>query len=100
MASFEIDTGTERPRRMFSMGFLEVLMDGVMDSLPPNPTQEQIDDVLVQHIIGILRKPKTLETVRFKLVSLFPLLVGLADREPEQFDAILLEYLDRQQTLG
>jgi hypothetical protein len=28
------------------------------------------------------------------------LIAPLADREPDQFDAILLEYLDRQQTLA
>jgi hypothetical protein len=100
MASFEIDTGSDAPRRMFSMGMPEVLMDGVLDSLPTDATQAQIDDRLVQHVMGMLRQPRTLATVRRKLVALLPLLAGIAEREPAQFDAILLEYLDRQQTLA
>jgi hypothetical protein len=99
MASFEIDTGTSPLAGAFPRGPGEALLFAVMDSLPEDATQAQIDSRLVQMITGMLRKPKTLPTVRRKLVSLFPLLAELSDREPEQFDAIILEYLDRQQTL-
>jgi hypothetical protein len=98
MPSFEIDTG-DSLLNAFPRGAADALLFGVMDSLPENATQAQIDSALVQWITGALRKPKTLPTVRRKLVGLFPLLAELAEREPEQFDAILLEYLDRQQTL-
>lgn len=100
MASFEIENKAGPLSGLFAGGMNDVLMDCVMDSLPENATQAQIDDMLVQVIMGILRKPRTLATVRRKLVSLFPILKGIAEREPAQFDAILLEYLDRQQTLA
>jgi hypothetical protein len=97
---FEIDTGNTEPARLLSVGMVQGLMDGVMDSLPENAPQDMIDDKLAQAVMGILRGPKTLATVRGKLVALWPLIAPLAERQPEQFDAIILEYLDRQQTLG
>jgi hypothetical protein len=97
---FEIDTGNTEPARLLSVGFVQGLMDGVLDSLPDNAPQDVIDDKLVQAVTGVLRGPKTLASVRGKLVALWPLIAPLAERQPEQFDAILLEYLDRQQTLG
>jgi hypothetical protein len=97
---FEIATGNAEPARLLSVGFVQGLMDGVLDSLPDNAPQDVIDDKLAQAVTGVLRGPKTLASVRGKLVALWPLIAPLAERQPEQFDAILLEYLDRQQTLG
>jgi spermidine synthase len=97
--TFTIDTGTaDRP---ISFGFgNSALLDGAIDALPENATQAQIDSKVVEMIMGDLRKPKTLKTVRQRLLVHWHLIAPLAEREPDQFDAILLEYLDRQQTLA
>jgi hypothetical protein len=96
---FEVETNND-PARMLSVGFVQGIMDGVLDSLPDNAPQHIIDDKIAQAITGVLRGPKTLATVRRKFVALWPLIAPLAERQPQEFDAILLEYLDRQQTLG
>lgn len=103
MMPFEIEPNGNRLSAfdgVFPQGAADAMLFAVMDSLPEASSQAQIDSALVEAITGELRKPKTLQTVRRKLVRFMPILIGLAEREPEQFDAILLEYLDRQQTLA
>lgn len=92
MTSFVIDTGTAG----INLGFdtRDWLVEHVMSFLPPDPTQAQIDGAMVQAITGELRGPKKSATVRRRWCQLWPLIAPLAEREPEQFDALFLEYLD------
>jgi len=93
MASFTIDTGIEPRGPSFGFGDT-TMMDAVLDALPSDATQAQIDDRIVQMILGDLRKPKTLKTVRARLMMHWHLIAPLAEREPAQFDAVLLEYAE------
>jgi hypothetical protein len=97
---FEIDTGDNFARNPMRMDHNEALLDAVLDALPEDATQAQIDDALVQAIFGQLRKPKRADTVRRHLCRMWPLIAPLAEREPEQFDAIIMEFLDRIDTVG
>lgn len=98
MASFEIDTGASLVNHM-RIEPVEDVLGIVLDRLPADPTQAQIDGALVCEITGILRTPKKLETVRRKLLSLWPLIAPLAERDPAGFDSILLEFAERSTEL-
>jgi len=97
---FEIDTGDSFARNPMRMDHNEALLDAVLDALPEDATQAQIDSALVQAITGQLRTPKRAATVRRHLCRMWPLIASLAEREPEQFDAIIMEFLDRIDTVG
>jgi hypothetical protein len=71
------------------------LMSAIIDSLPQDATQAQIDGMTAQWVMGELRTPKTLQTVRRRFVQLWPLIAPLAERQPDQFDAITLEFAER-----
>lgn len=94
--TFIIDTGA--PDRDFASAYKiskrDGLRDGVLDSLPPNATQTQIDAAIVSAILGDLRTPKKIKTVRIHLIALWPLIAELVDRDPESFDAILMEFAE------
>lgn len=94
-----IDTGdTYRPE--YRINRVEGISDAIIDSLPPTATQAQVDDATAQIVTGELRQPKQLKTVRRRLCQLWPLIEPLAEREPDMFDAILLEFSDRATSLG
>jgi hypothetical protein len=95
---FEIDTGTRTHAPQIDR--VEGIMFAVLDGLPEGATQAQIDDAIIQQVFGSLREPKRSDTVRRRLLQLWPLIAPLAEREPAQFDAILLEYLDRIDATG
>lgn len=78
----------------------KIILEAAIDSLPLGATQAQIDGRIVQTIVGELRGPKRLETVRRRFLQLWPLIAPLAEREPEQFDAILLEFAELTTSLG
>ena len=93
-----IDTGeTFRP---MAMDRVTAILDGIADSLPIDATQSQRDAAIIAVVLGDLRKPKKLETVRRHLCMLWPLIAPLTDTEPDQFDAILLEFAEIVTTLG
>jgi hypothetical protein len=71
------------------------LMSAIIDNLPEDATQAQIDGMTAQWVMGELRTPKTLQTVRRRFVQLWPLIAPLAERQPDQFDAITLEFAER-----
>jgi len=96
---FEIQTQVNTPN-LFKTDLVGTLEQAARDGLPDDFTQAQLDDAMAQLIMGELRSPKTLKTVRRRLVGLWSLIAPLAEREPEVFDEIILEYLDRQQTLS
>lgn len=73
---------------------VQIMVDSVMDQLPEGATQAQIDDLISQWIVGDLRGPKTLKTVRNHFIRYWPLIQPLAHREPELFDMILLEFAE------
>lgn len=75
-------------------------LQAILDSLPEDATQAQIDGKTVEWVTGELRSPKTLQTVRRRFVQLWPLISPLAESYPAGFDAILLEFAERSTTLG
>jgi hypothetical protein len=83
---FEIDTGSTGPD--FSFG-RDVFMDGVLDSLPANAPEADIDRALCNAIMADILKPKKAETVRKHFMAHVHLMRGLAERSPNQFDAII-----------
>ena len=94
-----IDTGTDyRPKLQLNHAI--AIMDGINDSLPADATQEQRDAAVIASVLSALRTPRRIETVRRKLVQRWPLIAPLAYTEPDQFDAILLEYAEIVTTLG
>lgn len=92
--TFTIDTGSAPLTDMFRIDRMNGLLDGVMDHLPDNATQAQIDDKVAQAILGELRKPKKAETVRRALIRFWPAISELAERDPALFDQIILEFAD------
>lgn len=93
---FEIDTAEDflPAGPDFKFGG-NVLMDSVLDALPADAPQSKIDDLLTQRIIGDLRKPKLMKTVRAHFIMHWPLIVQLAEREPDLFDSIILELAEQ-----
>lgn len=98
--TFTIDTGTATVPQMFRIDRMDGLMQGVLDSLPENATQAQIDDKVAQVILGELRKPKKAETVRRALIRFWPAISEMAERDPALFDQIILEFADVITTLS
>lgn len=96
---FTIETGITSTAHGYSLDHVQLLLQSVRDELPEDATQAQIDDLLVQYITGDLRQPKTAKTVRGHLLRYWPLIAPLASREPELFDAVLLEFCDRVSSL-
>ena len=98
---FAIDTGTQsfepQPGGNWANGHIDrraALMDAALDSLHENPTQSEIDARLAKMIIAEMHSPKTLKTVRRCLLNFWPLIAPMADREPELFDSILMEFAE------
>lgn len=71
-----------------------VIMIGVMDGLPPDPPQHSIDAAIVGAVLGELHKPKLLETVRERLLSMWSIIAPLAATDPTGFDEILSAYAE------
>lgn len=94
--TFLIDTGA--PQIDTAAGWRidrnEALVSGVMDALPADATQAQIDNALVLAILGQMRSPAMLGTVRRHLVGAFGILAPIAFRDPAAFDAVLQEYAE------
>lgn len=97
--TFTIDTGSADTAHGYSLDHVQLLLQSVRDELPADATQAQIDDLLAQYIIGDLRQPAVLETVRGHLLRYWPLIAPLAGREPQLFDSILSEYVERTTVL-
>ena len=97
--NFQIDTGAT-PGIAMRNDRADLLLQVVQDQLPDDATQAQIDGQIIQAVTGELRQPKTAQTVRRRWCQLWPLIAPLAEREPEQFDALFLEFLDRIETVG
>lgn len=99
--TFQIDTGTQPDAaKNWRFDRVEILIESIRDELGDDATQAQIDNLVVQYVTGELRQPKTLATVRRRLLQYWPLIAPLADREPEQFDAIILEFAEISTSLG
>lgn len=98
--TFTIDTGASPISQMFRIDRLDGLMQGILDGLPENATQAQIDDKVSQAILGELRKPKKPETVRRALIRFWPAISEMAERDPALFDQIILEFADVITTLS
>lgn len=96
--SFDVDTGQDRA--WFQQDVCEIISNAVADALSEDASQAQVDDLAAQMIIGDLRGPKTLKTVRAHMLRLWPLIAPLADREPELFDQIILEFAEIATSLG
>lgn len=92
--TFTIETGSP-VAHVYGLDHCTVLMQAVRDGLPEDATQAQIDDMVCQYVIGDLRAPKTMQTVRNHLLRYWPLIAPLASREPDLFDSILNEFSER-----
>lgn len=97
--SFTI-SNSPQTAHVYAIDHVEMLLQTVHDELEDDATQAQIDDLLCQYIVGDLRQPKTLKTVRGHLLRYWPLIAPLANREPDLFDQILLEFCDRATSLS
>lgn len=95
--AFEIDTGVTWQHRS---GFGDARMDAILDGLPADAPQSQIDSAIYGYAIGYLREPKRLDTVRRHLLVLWPMILPLAEREPHLFDSILNEFSERASMLA
>lgn len=85
----------EPDRRLLSFGGAQTVMDGILDSLPADARQEDIDAAVLSVARAMIRGPKRADTVRRRLVSIFPMIAPLAERDPEAFDEVLIEALER-----
>lgn len=91
MCPFQIDTGMDTPTApRFGFG-RDIFMDGVLDSLPPNAPQHDIDRALFAAIRRDLHKPVLAETVRAHFAMHWHLIAPIADRDGPLFDAIIAE---------
>lgn len=92
--TFVIDTGVKNRKELF--GYPEgPILDTILDGLSANPTQQQVNDAVYQHVVYDLRGPKMLKTVRAHLLFMWwPLLAPLAELDPDAFDNILFEYAE------
>jgi hypothetical protein len=76
------------PAQTFGFG-RDVFMDGVLDSLPENAPQHDIDRALFNAIRADLHKPVMAKTVRAHFLLHFHLIAPLAERDPTLFDALI-----------
>jgi len=84
---FTIDTG--EPQMHVSAPY-----DHVCDALPADATADRIDLAMAYAIIGEMRQPKTLKTVRRKMLYHWGRIAALAETHPEVFDQIMQEYAE------
>jgi hypothetical protein len=87
---FVIDTGEAATGPSFGFG-RDAFMDGVLDSLPPNAPQHDIDRALFAALRADLHKPVKAATVRSHFLLHFHLIAPLAERDGPLFDAIIAE---------
>jgi hypothetical protein len=83
-----IDTGMDATPLRFGFGN-SILMDGVLDSLPDNAPQHDVDRALVRAITADLHKPVQAKTVRAHWLLHWHLIAPLAERDPALFDALI-----------
>lgn len=95
--TFTIDTGV--PERLYDLDRVQVILDAARDAAADPTDQRAVDARVIDMVTGELREPRRPETLRRRFVQLWPLVAPLAFREPEQFDAILLEYAERSTTI-
>jgi hypothetical protein len=99
MTSFQIDTGVDEAPRCIRFGKLDSMAWDILEALPQDPTQAQIDGMIAQIVMGELREPKRLDTVRRRLTALWPIIAQTALTSPDTFDEILIEYAERASSL-
>lgn len=85
---FEIEPASTGPRVTFGK---DILMDGILDALPANAPQHDIDRALFDAVRRDLHKPVKADTVRKHVLMHWHLIAPLVEREPTLFDAIIEE---------
>lgn len=93
---FEVETLP----RVHNMDLAGALLDSIRDSLPETATQAELDDKLVQAIVGIMRGYKSANGLRAGFAKHWKLIAPLIDREPDQFDALILEFMECRDRLS
>lgn len=92
MIELTVDTVFNDAER-FKIDLAQIIQDTATDSAGGD--QARRDDLIVQAVFAELRAPRTAETIRRRLVTLWPIIAPLAHRDPAQFDAIILEFADQ-----
>lgn len=101
MNAFHIDTGTGGSAgHIGQIDKRSIIMDAVLDGLPEFASQSQIDAALTLAVLGELRTPRSMKTVRRRLLTFWPLIAPLAEREPALFDQILTEFAETSTELA
>lgn len=92
----KIDTGTDgyNIAAACRIGVIDATLANVRDHLGEGAAQTEIDDAIILTILGDLRTPKKLETVRRHLMMWWPTLCDISEREPDLFDSVLMEFAE------
>jgi hypothetical protein len=88
--TFVIETGIDaKPRAV------DFVADWLRDMCPPHYSDAQIVQAYAHHLIGDMRRPAKMETVRKHLGMNWRFIGHLADESPGLFDEIWTEYVER-----
>lgn len=94
--TFVIDTG-DTVAIHTSIGYLDGIAEAIEQMVDGNEARRV--GATVQIVTAELRKPKRLDTVRRRWMSLWPVICPLAETYPAGFDELFLEYADRVTSL-
>lgn len=86
--TLKIDTGA-------STALYYTPMDQIIDSLPDDATQDDIDSAYAAMVCRQIAEPKKLETARKALCFHLMQIGAIAERYPERFDQVILAYVER-----
>lgn len=90
--SFVIDTGTQE------VTIATFISDWFKDQYPENTPVEKLAHDYAYHLIGALKNPKMMKTVRTHFVAQFPFMQRLAEMHPDVFDELVAAYTERWMT--
>lgn len=88
--TFTIDTGAPTEQ-----GAIAFVMDWMRDQCPPHYTDAQTVQAYAHHLIGDMRRPAKLETVRTHLLMNWRFIGELGRENPGLFDEIWTAYFER-----
>ena len=86
---FQIDTGFAERRP------IDAVPDWFRDMHPADAPDEKVLRSYAYHIIGEMKEPKTMATVRKHFLAKWSFIRDVADLEPALFDEILAAYAEQ-----